>query len=181
MNPFRHFARTPWMGDEPIASPLLLRTTQHRKKLTYSHASRGIPTHDPNFRVVQDGTCLRPRSVVNHTLGKAMSLLRAFLVVNRASYCHILSAFRTCFNSIRMEPWLNCINKAWDCGNYMVTVMNFHIQWKERKFSEGLEVFITLYACILEVLGSSLSRLTTYPDDFYGISQSFHEIPGLCP
>jgi len=52
-NPFRHFGRTPWMGDRPFATPLPTQdsTTQTR---TYINASSGIRYHDPNVPTAQD-------------------------------------------------------------------------------------------------------------------------------
>jgi hypothetical protein len=55
--------RTPWMVDQPIASPLpTQRTTQTENKRTQtSNASSGIRTHDPIVWEGEDGSCLRHR------------------------------------------------------------------------------------------------------------------------
>jgi len=43
-------------GGQPVARP-----AQHREKRTHDHAASEIRTHDPSFRALDDGTCLRPR------------------------------------------------------------------------------------------------------------------------
>jgi hypothetical protein len=50
--------RTPWMGDQPITSPL----PKHRKNAhTDIHTSSGIRTHNPSVRANEDSSCLRLR------------------------------------------------------------------------------------------------------------------------
>jgi len=48
-NPCTHFGRAPLMGDRPIA-----RTSQHSKSRSHVDVTRGIRTHDPRVREVQD-------------------------------------------------------------------------------------------------------------------------------
>jgi len=66
MNPFRHFGRLPWMGDEPTARPQSTqdRTGQHstERLKTHIHTSSMIETYDPSVWLVQDHILLRPSS-----------------------------------------------------------------------------------------------------------------------
>jgi hypothetical protein len=39
MNPSKHFRRTPWMGDRPLARPLPTQESKYRKSRAYTHAS----------------------------------------------------------------------------------------------------------------------------------------------
>jgi hypothetical protein len=52
------------MGDQPVTRPLLKhRTTQAQNKCIHTpniHALCGIRTHNPDFQVKEDSTCLRP-------------------------------------------------------------------------------------------------------------------------
>jgi len=59
MSPFRHVGSTPWIGDRPIKRLYLHRRAQHRKTLTYNHASSGILTRDLSVRVHQKHRLLR--------------------------------------------------------------------------------------------------------------------------
>jgi hypothetical protein len=49
--------RTPWTGDQPVATLLPTHRTTH----TDIHALSGIRTHDPSIQAGEDGSCLRPR------------------------------------------------------------------------------------------------------------------------
>jgi hypothetical protein len=62
-----HFTdgRTPWMGDQLVATPLPKHRTTQTQKNTHTsniHGLSGIRTHDPGFRTSEDSTCLRPLS-----------------------------------------------------------------------------------------------------------------------
>jgi len=61
MNLSRHFGRTLWTGDRPIAWLLPIRdSTENKNKWIYNDVCTGIQTHDSNFRAVQDITRFRP-------------------------------------------------------------------------------------------------------------------------
>jgi len=52
--------RTHWTADRPIARPLHTQdSTTQKKTWTSIYASRGIRTHDPSVRAVEDHTQLR--------------------------------------------------------------------------------------------------------------------------
>jgi hypothetical protein len=54
--------RTPWTGDQPVATPLTAhRMAQTQKKHTDIHASSRNRIHDPSVRASEDSSCLRPR------------------------------------------------------------------------------------------------------------------------
>jgi len=44
VNPFRHFGRTPWTGDRPIARSVPIQDCTTHKRVLYIHASSGIRT-----------------------------------------------------------------------------------------------------------------------------------------
>jgi len=56
---FGHLVGLLGRGISPSQGHFLHRTSQHRKTRTHVHASSGIRTNDPNFRAVEDRTCLR--------------------------------------------------------------------------------------------------------------------------
>jgi len=52
MNPFRHFCKIPCTGIGQLQSLYLRKSAQRRETRTYSDASNGIRTHDPNSNLV---------------------------------------------------------------------------------------------------------------------------------
>jgi hypothetical protein len=50
MNSSRHFDSIPWMGDLPIAVPLLTQNSTTQKTRTRIHASSGVRTTIPVFQ-----------------------------------------------------------------------------------------------------------------------------------
>jgi len=62
MNSFRHFGRTPWSGDRPIARSLPTQDGTTQETWAYIYASSGIRTNDPCFRAIQVHTQFAPCS-----------------------------------------------------------------------------------------------------------------------
>jgi hypothetical protein len=61
MNPFRHCCATLWTGLSSYRKASTCagdRTAENIRTPTYTHASSGIPTHDPSVLAVQDRTRL---------------------------------------------------------------------------------------------------------------------------
>jgi hypothetical protein len=59
MNSFKHFGRTHWTGDRPVARPLPTQDSRTQKNETYVHVSSEVRTHDPRVRAVQAHRRLR--------------------------------------------------------------------------------------------------------------------------
>jgi hypothetical protein len=52
--------RTPWTGDQPVATPLPTQNNTNTEKIQkHTLDSSGIRTHDPNFRAVKNSTLHR--------------------------------------------------------------------------------------------------------------------------
>jgi len=59
VNPFRHFGRNPWIGDQQIVSPLPTQNSTTQILLTYIHVLSGIWPYDSRVWAFQH-VCLRP-------------------------------------------------------------------------------------------------------------------------
>jgi hypothetical protein len=53
--------RTPWIGDQPVAKPLLTQKNTNRKHTDVYHTSSGIQSHNPSIWVCENISCLKPR------------------------------------------------------------------------------------------------------------------------
>jgi hypothetical protein len=53
MNPLRHFGRTPWIGDRPIARPLTTEDSETKENAGSINASSGIRAHNLSVREAQ--------------------------------------------------------------------------------------------------------------------------------